>query len=151
MRPGSGGFTVLDRHPEAVLGPLAALFAFLGYLEISTVAKAHASVGAGWLPSVLAGVGCGVALLVVGGVRYRAGDGWVVLVLFAFVFAGLVGTRKQVWAVPNPPGLVTSPVQDGQLALCGVASFGVVVWLGWVYRATANNRRMAKQTARMPI
>jgi hypothetical protein len=39
----------LDQHPEAILGPFAAAFGFLAYLNLATLATARPTVSGGWL------------------------------------------------------------------------------------------------------
>lgn len=45
----------LDQHPEAILGPFAAAFGFLAYLNLATLATGRPTVGGGWLASALLG------------------------------------------------------------------------------------------------
>jgi len=42
----------LDQHPEAILGPFAAAFGFLAYLNLAALATARPTVGGGggWRP-----------------------------------------------------------------------------------------------------
>lgn len=82
--------------------------------------------------------------------RFRAGKvGWFAVTPPVLVIAGLLTTKEVVWAVPDPPGLVTTGFENAELALCAVSSFGVVLWFGWMYQMTGENRMMAKRSARI--
>jgi hypothetical protein len=59
----------LDQRPEAILGPFAAVFGFLAYLNLATLATARPTVGGGWLASALLGAACRPGR--VGGLRRR--------------------------------------------------------------------------------
>jgi hypothetical protein len=49
--------------------------------------------------------------------RLRAGKLFLPLVLpFLLVVAGLIINKKEVWAVPNPPGAVTTAFRNGTFA-----------------------------------
>jgi hypothetical protein len=101
---------------------------------------------------MLIGLGCAGALLAVIVVRYRAGKvDWLVLSPMVIVVAGLLTTRSAVWAVPRPPGLVTTAFENAELALCGMLSLGLVLWFGWVYHMTGENRMAARRAARTPV
>ena len=71
----------LDQHPEAILGPFAAAFGFLAYLNLATLATARPTVGGGWLASALLGAACGIAVLAALVLRLRAGKLFLPLVL----------------------------------------------------------------------
>jgi hypothetical protein len=152
MKSVNGRYSFLERHPEAFLVPSAALFAFLAYLNLAKLASSRASVGADWLASAILGCACAIALLAALVIRLRAGRAAMsYLIPPVLVVAGLVVDKREIWAVPNPPGLVTTAFQNGTLALCGTLGIGIVAMLGWFYLATVDNQKMARKSARVPV
>ena len=141
----------LDQRPEAVLGPFAAAFAFLAYLNLAALATARPTVGGGWLASALLGAACGIAVLAALVLRLRAGKLFLPLVLpFLLVVAGLVINKKEVWAVPNPPGAVTTAFQNGTLAFGGVLCLAMVAAGVRIYAATRKTSAENRKAARIP-
>lgn len=159
MKSASRRYSLLERHPEAFLVPAAALFAFLAYLNLAKLGDSRSSMGAGgaggaggWLASAVLGCACAIALLAVIVTRLRAGKAdpsW--LIPPVLVVIGLIVDKREVWAVPDPPGSVTTAFQNGTLALCGTLGVGVVVLLGWFYLATVDNQKMARKSSRLPV
>jgi hypothetical protein len=141
----------LDQHPEAILGPFAAAFGFLAYLNLATLATARPTVGGGWLASALLGAACGIAVLAALVLRLRAGNLFLPLVLpFFLVVAGLIINKKEVWAVPNPPGAVTTAFQNGTLAFGSVLCLAMVAVLVRIYAATRKTGAENRKAARIP-
>ena len=142
----------LDRHPEAILGPFAAAFGFLAYLNLATLAAARPTVGGGWLASALLGAACGIAVLAALALRLRAGKLFLLLVLpFLLVVAGLIINKKEeVWAVPNPPGAVTTAFQNGTLAFGSVPCLAMVAVLVRICAATRKTGAENRKAARIP-
>lgn len=151
MRVGNARYSYFERHPEAFLVPLALAFLFVAYLNLARVAAARAPVGGGpWLASMLLGCACGIALTA-GIVLRQRGTGqpwWLIPPLVLGV--GMIADKPEVWAVPYPPGVVTSPLQNALLAFCATISIGVVGMLGWFYVATIPAQRIARHASRMP-
>jgi hypothetical protein len=141
----------LDQHPEAILGPFAAAFGFLAYLNLATLATARPTVGGGWLASALLGAACGIAVLAALVLRLRAGKLFLPLVLpFLLVVAGLIINKKEVWAVPNPPGAVTTAFQNGTLAFGSVLCLAMVAVLVRIYAAARKTGAENRKAARIP-
>jgi hypothetical protein len=141
----------LDQHPEAILGPFAAAFGFLAYLNLVTLATARHTVGGRWLASALLGAACGIAVLAALVLRLRAGKLFLPLVLpFLLVVAGLIINKKEVWAVPNPPGAVTTAFQNGTLAFGGVLCLAMVALLVRIYAAARKTGAENRKAARIP-
>jgi hypothetical protein len=141
----------LDQHPEAILGPFAAAFGFLAYLNLATLATARPTVGGGWLASALLGAACGIAVLAALVLRLRAGRLFLPLVLpFLLVVAGLIINKKEVWAVPNPPGAVTTAFQNGTLAFGSVLCLAMVAVLVRIYAAARKTGAENRKAARIP-
>lgn len=152
MRTHGGRYGFLERHPEAFLIPSAVLFAFIAYLNLAKLATSHSAVGASWLASAAIGCACGIAVVAGIVIRLRAGKvdlAW--LIPPVLVVAGLLVNKREVWAVPNPPGLVTTAFQNGTLALCGTLSVSVVALLGWFRVATAEKQKIARKASRVPV
>jgi hypothetical protein len=144
-------FGFLDQHPEAVLGPFAAAFGFLAYLNLATLATARPTVGGGWLASALLGAACGIAILAALVLRLRAGKLYLPLVLpFLLVVAGLIINKMEVWAVPNPPGAVTTAFQNGTLAFGSVVCLAMVAVLVRIYAVTRKTAAENRKAARVP-
>jgi hypothetical protein len=142
----------LDQRPEAILGPFAAAFGFLAYLNFATLATARATVGGGWLASALLGGVCGIAVLAALMVRLRAGKFYLPFVLpFLLVVAGLIMNKEEVWAVPNPPGAVTTAFQNGSLAFSGVVCLAMVVVFVRIYAASRKTGAENREASRMPF
>jgi hypothetical protein len=151
LRERGGNYTFLDRHPESVLLPSAALFGFFAYLSFARVVVSRGPVGTAWLPSALIGVAGGIAVLAVTVARLRVGKvGWPAVIPLVLMFAVLLSTKQEVWAFPKPPGLVTTGFENAELAFCGVLNLEVVLAFGWMYRVTGENQMMAGRSARMP-
>jgi hypothetical protein len=141
----------LDQHPEAILGPFAAAFGFLAYLNLATLATARPTVGGGWLASALLGAACGIAVLAALVLRLRAGQLFLPFVLpFLLVVAGLIINKQEIWAVPNPPGAVTSAFQNGTLAFGSVVCLAMVAVLVRIYAATRKTAAENRKAARVP-
>ena len=141
----------LDQHPEAILGPFAGAFGFLAYLNLATLATARPTVGRGWLASALLGAVCGISVLAALMVRLRAGKLFLPIVLpFLLVVAGLIINKKEIWAVPNPPGAVTTAFQNGTLAFGSVLCLAMVAVLVRIYAATRKTGAENRKAARIP-
>jgi hypothetical protein len=141
----------LDQRPEAILGPFAAAFGFLAYLNLATLAAARPTVGGGWLASALLGAACGIAVLAALMVRLRAGKLFLPFVLpFLLVVAGLIMNKEEVWAVPNPPGAVTTAFQNGSLAFGGVVCLAMVAVFVRIYAASRTTGAENRKAARIP-
>jgi hypothetical protein len=141
----------MDQHPEAVLGPFAAAFGFLAYLNLATLATARSTVGGGWLASALLGAACGIAVLAALVLRLRTGKLFLPFVLpFLLVVAGLIINKKAVLAAPYPPGVVTSAFQNGTLAFGGVVCLAMVAVFVRIYAATRKTSAENRKAARVP-
>ena len=141
----------LDQHPEAILGPFAVAFGFLAYLNLATLATARPTVGGGWLASALLGAACGIAVLAALVLRFRAGKLFLPLVLpFPLVVAGLIINKEEVWAVPDPPGAVTTAFQNGTLAFGGVLCLSMAAVLVRIYAAARKTGAENRKAARIP-
>ena len=141
----------LDQRPEAILGPFAAAFGFLAYLNLATLATARPTVGRGWLASALLGAVCGIAVLAALMVRLRAGKLFLPIVLpFLLVVAGLIMNKEEVWAVPNPPGQVTTAFQNGSLAFGGAVCLAMVAVFVRIYAASRKTAAENRKAARIP-
>jgi hypothetical protein len=83
--------------------------------------------------------------------RLRARKLFLPLVLpFLLVLAGLVINQKAVWAVPNPPGAVTTAFQNGTLAFGGVLCLAMVAVLVRIYAAARKTGAENRKAARIP-
>ena len=141
----------LDPHPEVILGPFAAAFGFLAYLNLATLARARPTVGGAWLVSACSGAACGIAVLAVLVLRLRAAKLLLPLVLpFLLVVAGLIINKREVWAVPNPPGAVTTAFQNGTLAFGSVLWLAMVAGLVRIYAAARKTGAENRKAARIP-